>query len=241
MRVPRKSEIPHKIAMYELLDGLLSNPLIANNLCFKGGTCASMLGCLDRFSVDLDFDLPDRSEKEAVREEIYKVIDKLRFEVKDESRKYLQFFLKYRDIPNKRNTLKLEITDKVSKMNEYKEFHLVEIGRYCRAQTIETMFANKLVALKGRFEDRGSVAGRDVYDIYHFFNEGFGINEGVIEERTGKSLSDYARELISFVEDEITEKILREDLNPVMDNDKLKPLLPKLKKGVLIALKEISQ
>ncbi len=239
MKVPHKKDIPHKLAMYRLLGKLLDNSLVSNKIYFKGGTCASMLGWLDRFSVDLDFDLLDKSKKEDLRKEIHKIIKELGFEIKDESQKHLQFFLKYRDVEKERNTLKLEIVDIVSKANIYKKFYLDEIDRYCQAQTIETMFANKLVALKARWEEGKSIAGKDVYDMHYFFNQGFDINEGVIKDLRGKSLEEYVRELSSFIEEEINEKMLMRDLNPVMDIKKLKSVLPGMKKEVLIALKSI--
>jgi len=236
MKVPRKIEIPHKLAMYRLLDGLLSNVFIATNIYFKGGTCAAMLGYLDRFSIDLDFDLIDKSQKAKIRKEIYKVIKDLGFEIKDESKEHLQFFLKYRDVANQRNTLKLEIVDIVSKENQYRKFYLAELDRYCQAQTIETMFANKLVALKARWKEGKSIAGRDLYDIHYFFNQGFGINSKVIEDLCGKSLKVYAVELSSFIEKNISEKMLLEDLNSVIDSKKLNTLVPRIKQEVIIAL-----
>jgi len=63
MKIPRQTEMPHKLALYSLLQKLLSDPFIANNIYFKGGTCAAMLNYLDRFSIDLDFDLLDKSKK----------------------------------------------------------------------------------------------------------------------------------------------------------------------------------
>jgi len=53
----------HKAQLYRLLIRLLDDPEIASNIFFKGGTCSAMLGFLDRFSVDLDFDLKKGSNK----------------------------------------------------------------------------------------------------------------------------------------------------------------------------------
>ena len=61
MKVPNKKEVKHKNQLYRLLRALISSSLLANKIMFKGGTCAAMRGFLDRFSVDLDFDLPDSS------------------------------------------------------------------------------------------------------------------------------------------------------------------------------------
>lgn len=47
----------HKAQLCSLLIKISDNNKLAKNAYFKGGTCASMLGFLDCFSVDLDFDL----------------------------------------------------------------------------------------------------------------------------------------------------------------------------------------
>ena len=59
----------------------------------------------------------------------------------------------------------------------------------------DCLFANKLVALT----QRNRIASRDLYDIHFFFKQGFAINEALIKERTGKSLSIYLKELLLFI------------------------------------------
>lgn len=239
MKVPRKSEIPHKLAMYRLLEQLLANPMIANHIYFKGGTCAAMLGYLDRYSIDLDFDLINKSMKDSLRQEIHQVIKSLNYTIKDESTKHLQFFIKYRDVENKRNTLKLEISDQVSVANKYQKVHLVEIDKYCQTQTIETMFANKLVALKARYDEGKGIAGRDMYDIHHFFTQGYDFIPEIIEDLKGKSWLEYIEELIVFIEKEVTEQYLYEDINPLVSAKKLGRVVPVIKGEVLIALRSL--
>ena len=46
----------------KILSAIYSDIYLAKNLYFKGGTCASMLGYLDRFSVDLDMDFVGKPE-----------------------------------------------------------------------------------------------------------------------------------------------------------------------------------
>jgi len=53
----------HKKIMLNILADISSNPLLSVNLGFKGGTCAYFLYGLNRFSVDLDFDLLDAGKK----------------------------------------------------------------------------------------------------------------------------------------------------------------------------------
>ena len=47
----------HKVWMYRVLTSIVDTPESAKVLRFKGGTCAAMRGLLNRFSVDLDFDI----------------------------------------------------------------------------------------------------------------------------------------------------------------------------------------
>lgn len=238
MKVPRKSDIPHKLALYKLLGELLADAFIAKNIYFKGGSCASMLGYLDRFSVDLDFDLVDKSKKDRLRQSIHKIFKKINYVIKDESKNHLQFFLKYRKTTKQRNTLKLEISDLVSKANKYEKVYLVEIDKYCQAQTKETMFANKLIALKARHEEGKGVAGRDMYDLQYFFKQGRGINKKVVEDLRKTSFKDYLKELVVFIEKNVSEKMLWEDLNPLLSKKRLHESVPYIKQDVLLGLKE---
>lgn len=48
---------------------------------------------------------------------------------------------------------------------------------------------------------------------------------------------DYVRKLARFIEDEVTEKILIEDLNVLLPNDKFQKIRKSLKDEVLIYLK----
>ena len=81
----------HKAQLYRLLIRLLDNYNIAPNILFKGGTCSQMLGFLDRFSVDLDFDLKPGADKELLRKELHSVFKDLNLKIKDESKRALQF------------------------------------------------------------------------------------------------------------------------------------------------------
>jgi len=238
MIVPHPKDAKHKNQLLRLLKQVLSNPVLSNNLYFKGGTFAALVGVLDRFSVDLDFDLLDIRKKTFMRKECYKVFKKLDLKVKDESRNHLQFFLKYKAKENERNTLKLEINDEINFKNQYEKQYLSEINMYCQAQTFSTMFANKLIASKNRFDKSGKVAGRDFYDIHKFFLEGLTVNEQVIHEKTGLSYKDFLLKLIDFITQTVTEKDLLQDLNPLLPSEKMGFVKNQLKPELLILLKD---
>ena len=174
MILPNAKDAIHKAWLYRLLAEIYDDPLLANSLYFKGGTCAAMLGYLDRFSVDLDFDfVGEVSDVKEIKKQLEKVFQKLDLEIKDQRKNVPQYFLKYPTRENERNTIKLNVSFPPIKTNQYEPKEFTDIDRIINCQTIETMFANKLVALIGRYEKNESIAGRDVYDIRHFFLQGY--------------------------------------------------------------------
>jgi len=238
MVVVRPEDAIHRSNLYRLLVEIVDNKYLSQCLYFKGGTCATMLGFLDRLSIDLDFDLKKDTKIDEVRQELTKVFEKLGFGIKDQSQKWLQYILKYGNWENKRNSLKLEIVGEQYKANDYISEYLADIDRYAICQTIETMFANKLVALVDRYEKHNLIAGRDVYDIGYFFRQGYGIKKEVVEERRGVDYKKYLKFLIKFVKKEITETVLVQDLGMLLPNDKLGWVKKGLKSEVLMYLRE---
>jgi predicted nucleotidyltransferase component of viral defense system len=203
----------HKSWLNRLLIELVDNPLLSQKLAFKGGTCAAMLGYLDRFSVDLDFDVLDNTIQQTLKNEFYSIFKKLDFSVEKQLDGTLFFQLKYPSSPGQRNTLKVSATDQVSPSNQYKVQYFPEIDRLMNAQTIESMFANKLVAPLDRYDQHQTVAGRDIYDIHHFFLKGYSYAPQVIKDRTMLELKDFFKSLITHIKNNISETIINEDLN----------------------------
>jgi predicted nucleotidyltransferase component of viral defense system len=56
----------HKTILFQILKDIFSDTAISPFLGFKGGSAALMFHSLDRFSVDLDFDLLDDSRERVV-------------------------------------------------------------------------------------------------------------------------------------------------------------------------------
>lgn len=204
--------------MHRLLMEIIDQPLLAQNLAFKGGTCAAMLGYLDRFSVDLDFDVIHEAGEVDLREAFHKTFDQLGFEVTLEFDKALFFQLKYPSQPGKRSTLKASASSMKVKANQYRVQYFSEIDRLMNSQTIETMFANKLVAVMDRYAQHKTVAGRDIYDIHHFFVQGYAYHSAVIRERTGLEPAEYFSRLIEFIKANVNQTVINEDLNSLLPN-----------------------
>jgi predicted nucleotidyltransferase component of viral defense system len=220
----RPEDILHKSYLNRLLIEIIDRPTLAHNLAFKGGTCSSMLGYLDRFSVDLDFDILKNANETVLRKEFHQVFDYLGFKITGEFDKVLFFQLRYPNDPNKRNTMKVSCSNLAIKSNQYKVQYFPEIDRLMNSQTIETMFANKLVAITDRYELHQTVAGRDIYDIHNFFIHGYSYHAPVIQERTGLKPQDYFGKLIDFIKAHVNQMIINEDLNTLLPNNRFQQI-----------------
>ena len=238
MIIPRREDAYHKMQLYRLLTAIIDAEKIATQLCFKGGTCAATLGFLDRFSVDLDFCLLGKADKKSLRLYFHQLFAGLNLAIKDESKTTLQFFLRYEAEPNQRNTIKLDILDQGCKANVCEPQYLPEIDRFMNCQTIETMFAIKLVAIMERFEKNGGIAGRDLYDIHHFFMKGYKYEPAVIRERRGIGVNKYLEQLIGFIKKHITQTIISQDLNTILPPDKFGKIRKGLKNETLMLLQD---
>ncbi len=227
----------HKSLMLRVLINILDNSFLSQSLYFKGGTCASLLGYLDRFSVDLDFDIKDKGLVGEVQKSLEIIFDDLGLEIKDKSKNTVQYYLKYEAPENSRNTLKIDAVEVPYENNEYEKVLLSEINRFAICQSKSTLFANKLVAVIDRYERNGSIAGRDIYDIHRFFQQGFDINDEIIKERRNTDTSSYLNELMDFIEKNITETIINQDLNFLLEPEKFNSIRKTLKEETLALIK----
>ena len=122
--IPNKTAALHKTWLYRVLEAIADDPALASVLYFKGGTCAAMLGWLDRFSVDLDFNYAGAKEDiPKTRMALENIFSRLGLTIKDSSKNGIQYILKYdntveaRNTP--RNTLKIEAAFPIPSANKY--------------------------------------------------------------------------------------------------------------------------
>ncbi len=236
MILPKREAVFHKAQLLRLLTEIFDSP-IAKNIYFKGGSAAAMLGFLDRFSVDLDFDLKPKANRKAIDKNLRKIFQGLDLKISQKSNKSLFYLLKYSTKFGSRNTIKLSLIDTALKSNTYSSYYLAEIDRFAFCQTPDTMFANKLVAVIDRYRKHKMIAGRDIYDIHHFFLSGFHYNQAVIKERTAKKPTDYFKDLIKFIDTKVTDRIISEDLSFLLTHEKFKLIRKVLKRETLMFLK----
>ena len=109
MILPCPKDALHKAMLLRLLSGILDNAILSSQLFFKGGTAAAMLGWLNRFSLDLDFDLAYQADKPTIEKQLRQVFRNLNFIIKEKATNELFYVLKYPASASQRQYLKLSI------------------------------------------------------------------------------------------------------------------------------------
>ncbi len=186
----------HRKIMLEVLEAISKDSLLANNLGFKGGTACYFLHGLDRFSVDLDFDIIYKEKEKEVREQLLKMLDYYG-SVKTKTSIKVNY-------SKKQQALKIDLSNRYenNKLNTYKIEDIVS-GLALKVLQKEDIFAHKLVALKDRssasLEKDKFIANRDLYDISFFFKNNWKFNEKIIKDQTGKNTAEYLREVSDFI------------------------------------------
>ena len=179
------NQIKHKTILIRILKDIYSHADIGALLGFKGGTAASLFHGLDRFSVDLDFDLLGADKEDSVFEAVKGILEKYgRVKTADRKRYSLIFVLSYEDKEIDAQNVKVEINKRnFGSKYEVKSY----LGIPMKVMVREDMAANKLVAL---YERLGKT-NRDVYDSWFFLANGWPINQEIVERRTAMTYRDF--------------------------------------------------
>jgi len=181
----------HRTILIRILEDLYSDTSIAALLAFKGGTAMYFIYELNRFSVDLDFDLLDTSKEEEIFTKLKPILSK-HGSLKSiaNKRNSIQAVLSYSD---EMQNIKIDI----SKRNFGSSYELKNLyGISLQVMVKEDMFAHKLVACA----DRPTIAIRDLFDIYFMFNNLWTYNPQIIERRWTCGLEDLLLNIIKRIE-----------------------------------------
>ena len=179
------NQITHKTILIRILKDIYSHPEIGPVLGFKGGTAAYLFYDLDRFSVDLDFDLLASDKEDFVFDAIKRLLEKYgKVKTADKKRFSLIFILAYEDKELDAQNVKVEINKRnFGSKYEVKSY----LGIPMKVMVKEDMAANKLVALYERI----GKTNRDVYDSWFFLANDWPINQEIIERRTAMTYKDF--------------------------------------------------
>ena len=185
--------IHRKIIVNILLD-IYSDNTINSYLGFKGGTAAHLFYGLERFSVDLDFDLLDAVKEDYIFERIEKILKKYGA-IKDARKKRfnLFFLLSYKNKQLNAQNVKVEINRRFFG-SKYTLINYMGISMLVMNK--EDMFANKLLAMRERLGN----ANRDIFDVWFFLKNIWDINKEIIKKRAGISYKMFLEKCITSLE-----------------------------------------
>lgn len=197
----------HKLYMAQILSLIFKDKTLCNALAFKGGTALMFFHNLPRFSTDLDFNLLDENKNDIVFTKVRQIL--MRFgTIDDEARKHYGSILVL-DYGKGERMLKVEISTRQYD-NHYETRSLAGVDM--RIMTTPDMFAHKLCAMGER------LSPRDVFDIWFFLQRMRStINEKIIIERTGQTVSEYAEWCARRVR-ETSPKLMMQGLGEVLDD-----------------------
>ena len=181
----------HKNIQLQILKEIYTATTIAPHLGFKGGTAALMFYDLNRFSVDLDFDLLDENKEKEVFERILKIA-KGYGEIRESRIKRYNLLIILSYDSNAQN-IKIEVNRRVFG-SRYELKTLLGISMLVMVR--EDMFANKLMAM---YERIGKTS-RDVFDVYFFAKNNWPINKEIVEKRASMSYRETVEKCIKILE-----------------------------------------
>jgi predicted nucleotidyltransferase component of viral defense system len=177
----------HKTILFQILKDIYADTSISPYIGFKGGTAALMFYGLDRFSVDLDFDLLDESQADYVFERVLKSVEKYGM-LKEAHKKRFNLFIMISYDDRARN-IKIEINLRAfGSQYEIKSY----LGVSMQVMVLEDMFAHKLMAM----HERMGVTARDIYDVWYFLTSRAPINKPLVESRSGMAFENLVQKCI---------------------------------------------
>lgn len=217
----------HKTILLRILKEIYSDSSIGPLLGFKGGTALYFFYDLNRFSLDLDFDLLDSSKEKYVLEKIGKILLEFGKVREKYNKRYTLFFLLSYS-PGTPN-IKVEIS-KRSSISDYELKNHLGISMLVMKK--EDLAANKLIALT----ERSKPANRDIFDLWFILKNNWEINEEIIKKRLGLTLKQQLYKAIKFVEG-TKEKNILAGLGEILDPKTKIWTKKNLKADVLFLLK----
>ena len=219
----------YKSTMLKILKEIYSDTSLGPVLGFKGGTAALLFYDLNRFSVDLDFDLLDESKEQEVFDKIEKIVSKIG-EVKEARiKRYTIFFLL--SFEKNEVNIKVEISRRSPELKS--EYSLQDfMGISMLVMNKDDMFANKLVALV----DRKKPVNRDIYDVWFFLEHHWDFNVALIEDRAGCTVQEYLRKCVEHLEN-VDNKFILDGIGDLVTEKQKNWIKQNLIKDTIFALK----
>lgn len=220
----------HKKILLQILSDVYSDNLLGHLLGFKGGTAAYLFYGLDRFSVDLDFDLLDVMKEKLVFDQVRKIVGKYGKIITAEIKSFnLLFIFSYDQKVEYAQNVKIEINRR-NFGSEYEVKSFLGISMLVMAQ--RDMFANKLIAMSERL----GKTNRDIYDVCFFEKNSWPINKELVEKRAGMPYRKLVEQLIKRLS-KISRPRILDGLGELLDEKQKAWVKAKLINETSLALK----
>lgn len=184
----------HKNILIKILKDIYTDATISPILGFKGGTAATFFYNLDRFSVDLDFDLLDSNKEDYVFDRVKVIIENYgKLKEARKKRFNLLYVLSYDDKDINAQNVKVEINRR-----EFGSKYAVEsfLGISMLVMVKEDMVAHKLCAMYERI----GKTNRDIFDVQFFLSHDWPVNKKIVEDRMGVSYAEFLKKCINVME-----------------------------------------
>lgn len=189
----------HKNILLQILKDIFSDTSISPYIAFKGGTAALIFYNLTRNSVDLDFDLLDKTKEQYIFDKINKIAVSYGKIVDSRIKRFnLITVISYDE---KAQNIKIEINRR-DFGSKYEVITFLGISMLVMVK--EDMFANKLMAM---YERIGKTS-RDIYDVYFFIKNNWPINRDLVERRAKMPFKDLLVKCILLLEKMNNKRIL---------------------------------
>jgi len=228
MTINSKISAPmHKKILFQILKDIYSDTTIAPLLGFKGGTAAFMFYGLNRFSVDLDFDLLDSSKEKDVFDKMVRIAGNYGAIRDAHVKKFsLLVVLSYDE---KTTNIKIEINRRAFGSRYEIQTYL---GVSMQVMVREDMYAHKLMAMYERI----GKTNRDIYDVWYFANNRWPINKEIVEKRAGMSYGQLLQKCIARLE-KMSDRTILSGLGDLLTDERKKWAKTKLRTDTIILLK----
>lgn len=224
------NQTTHKNILIKILKDVYTDGTLGPVLGFKGGTAAYLFYDLNRFSVDLDFDLLDSGKEDYVFKRIGSILENYGI-VKEAAKKRfnLLFVLDYEHkIPGAQN-IKLEINRR-----EFGSQYEIQsyLGISMQIMVRQDMFAHKLCAMYERI----GKTNRDIFDVWFFLQNEWPIHTEIVESRTGMSFKEFLQKCIGLLE-KMTDQNILSGMGELLDAKQKAWVKAKLRAETIFLLK----
>ncbi|PIR57351.1 MAG: hypothetical protein COU72_01380 [Parcubacteria group bacterium CG10_big_fil_rev_8_21_14_0_10_41_35] len=220
----------HKNILIRILKDIFTDPNVGPFLGFKGGTAAFLFYDLNRFSVDLDFDLLDATKEDQVFNRVKEILESYGTLKEAEMKRFNLFYLlSYEEKVAGAQNVKVEINRRdFGSKYEVKSY----IGIPMKVMIKEDMVAHKLCAM----HERIGKTNRDIFDVYFFLKDNWPVNKQIVEKRTGMTYKEFLQKNIELLE-KTTDRNILSGMGELLDEKQKAWVKSKLRTETIFLMK----